>query len=106
MLMIFPYSVGKNLCDLDTKLQKVSVKLFKWFHENDLKTNQDKFHFLSSLGISTKFLLPASILENSDSQKHLGIIIDTFSTYVMRQAEKFKHSQEFPHMYPKHKNDF
>ena len=29
-----PYSVGKSQCDLETKLQKTSVKLFKWFHEN------------------------------------------------------------------------
>ena len=29
-----PYSVGKSQYDLETKLQKTSVKLFKWFHEN------------------------------------------------------------------------
>ena len=29
-----PYSVGKSQCDLEQKLQKTSVKLFKWFHEN------------------------------------------------------------------------
>ena len=35
-----PYSVGKSQCDLETKLQKASVKIFKWFHENFLKANQ------------------------------------------------------------------
>ena len=40
-----PYSVGKSQCDLETKLQKASVKLFKWFHENGLRSNQDKCHF-------------------------------------------------------------
>ena len=40
-----PYSVGKNQCDLETKLQKASAKLFKWFRENSLKANQDKCHF-------------------------------------------------------------
>ena len=39
------YSVGKSQCDLETKLQKASVKLFKWFHENGLKTNQDNVIF-------------------------------------------------------------
>ena len=34
-----PYSVGKSQCDLETKLQKASVKLFKQFHENDLVYN-------------------------------------------------------------------
>ena len=34
-----PYSAGKHQCDLETKLQKASVKLFKWFHENGMKAN-------------------------------------------------------------------
>ena len=42
-----PYNVGKSQCDLETKLQKASVKLFKWFYENDLKANQDKCHLLT-----------------------------------------------------------
>ena len=54
-------------------MQKVSVKLFKWFHENGLKANQDKYHFLSSLDINTKFLPPVCIPENSDSQKIVTI---------------------------------
>ena len=49
-----PYSVGKSQCDPETPLQKASVKLFKWFHENGLKTNQEKCHFLSSLDINIK----------------------------------------------------
>ena len=71
-----PYSVGKNQCDLETKLQKASFKLFKWFHQNCMKANQDKCHFLWSLNISTKFPPPAYILENSDSQKLLDATID------------------------------
>ena len=62
-----PSNVGKNNVTKKPKLQKASVTLFKWFHENGMKANQDKCHFLSSLGISTKFLLPACILENSGS---------------------------------------
>ena len=54
-----PYSVGKRQFDLETKLQKASVKLFKWFYEKFLKANQDKCNFLSSLDISTKFSLTA-----------------------------------------------
>ena len=57
---------GKIQCDLETKLQKASVKLFKLFYENDMKVKQDKCHFLSSLDISAQFSLPACILENSD----------------------------------------
>lgn len=59
-----PYSVGKNLCELETKLQKVSVKLFKCFYENGFKANQDKCDSLSSLDINTTFSLPACIMES------------------------------------------
>ena len=54
------YSAGKKQCDLETKLQKASVKLFKWFHENGMKANQDKCRFQTSLDISTKFSLPGA----------------------------------------------
>ena len=50
-----------------TRLQMASVKRLKWFPENSLKAKQNKCHFLSSLDINKKFLLPAYILENSDS---------------------------------------
>ena len=86
-----PYSVGKSQCDLETILQKASVKLLKWFHENGLKANQDKCHFLSSLDINTKFLLPACILENSNSQKLLGVTIDrklNFNEHVTNLCDK------------------
>ena len=109
-----PYSVGKNQCNTEIKLQKEITKTtFRWFHENDMKANQDKCHVLLSLDISIKFLLPGSILENSDPQKLLGVTIDRKSNfnkrvtnYVIKQVEKLKHSQEFSHIYPKHKNDF
>ena len=48
-----PYSVENSQYDLETKLQKTSVKLFKWFHENGMKANQDKCHFLSNLNPKT-----------------------------------------------------
>ena len=50
-----PYSVGKNQCDPETKLQKTSVKTFRWFSENGMKANQDKCHFLLSLNTAQSF---------------------------------------------------
>ena len=108
-----PNSVGKSQCDQERKLEKASVKLFKWFRENGLKANQDKCHFLPGLNINTKFLLPACILENSDSQKLLGVTIDrklNFNEHVTslsdKTSKKFKHSQEFSHISPRHKSNF
>ena len=86
-----PYSVGKSQCDLETKLKKASVKLFKWFHENDLKANQGKCHFLSSLDTNKKFSLSACILENTNSQKLLGVTIYrrlNFDKHVTNLSDK------------------
>ena len=83
-----PYSVGKSQCDLETKLNKASVKLFKWFHENALKANHEKCHFLSSFGINANFSLPACILENI--LKLLGVTIDrklNFNEHVTPNAK-------------------
>ena len=99
-----PYSAEKNQCDLKTKLKKVSVKLCKWFHENGKKTNQDKCHFLSSVDIRIKFSLPACILENSDSQKRLGVTIDVklnFSEHVTSLCNKVsRKSQALARIFP------
>ena len=79
-----PYSVGKNqwvIKVIQTKLKKATVKLFKWFHENGMKANQDKYYFLSSLDISTKFSPPACILENLGFQKLLGVTIERELTF-------------------------
>ena len=54
-------SVEKSQCDQKRKLEKASVKLFKWSRENGLKANQDKCHFLPGLNMNTKFLLPACL---------------------------------------------
>ena len=51
-----PYSVGKSQCDLETKFQKASVKLLKWFHENDQEANQDKCQTLIEMQ-SFRYLL-------------------------------------------------
>ena len=56
-----------------------------------MKANQDKCHFLSSLDISTKFLLPACILENSGFQKLLGVTIErklNFNKYVTNLCDR------------------
>ena len=84
-------SVGKSQCDLETKLQNASVKLFEWFHQNGLKSNHEKCHFLSSLDINTKFSLPACMLENPNSQKLLGVTIDrklNFNEHVTNLCDK------------------
>ena len=102
-----PYSVGKSQCDLETKLEKAPVKIFKQFNENGLKANQEKCHFLSSLDINIKFSLLACILENSNSQKRLGVTIDrklNFNGHVTnlfdKASKKIQALASISHIYP------
>ena len=75
MLMIIPYTIGKNEYEVESKLKMASAKLFKWFHENGMKANQDKCHFLPRVDI-TKLPLPDYSIENSSSEKLLRVITD------------------------------
>ena len=70
------YIIGNNKCEVENKLEIVSLKLFEWFHENGMKANQGKYHFLSSLDIKTKLSLPDPSVENSSFEKVLGVIFD------------------------------
>ena len=106
-------SVGKKHFELQKILQKASAKICIWFHKNGMKTNQDKCHFLSSFGINKKFWLPAYMLENSVSQKLLGVTTGrkfNFNDYVTNlcdnASKKIKYTQELSTHVPKHKNDF
>ena len=49
-------------------------QIFRGFHKNGMKANQDKCRFLSSLEASTKYLLTVSMLKNQRSQKPLGAL--------------------------------
>ena len=76
MLMIIPPTLLLKKCEVENKLRIASVKLFKWFHENDIKSNQDKCHFFSVHDITTELQVSDCSVKNSSSEKLLGIIID------------------------------
>ena len=76
MLMIIPPTLLLKKCEVENKLRIASVKLFKWFHENDIKSNHDKCHFFSSLDITTEYQLSDCSVKNLSSEKLLGVIID------------------------------
>ena len=69
-----------------------------------MKANQDKFHFLLSLDINTKFSLPVCILEKSNSQKLLGVTIDwqlNFNENITNLCDKAsKKIQAFARIFP------
>ena len=64
--------------------------IFQWFYNNEMKTNIDKCHFLSSLDVATTITIENFSIQNSASQKLLGIIINrhlNFNEHVSNQCK-------------------
>ena len=71
-----PYS-----CDMSTKkvikrLEESTKSLLQWFSDNCMKSNADKSHFLLSSSSATSIKIGQASIQNSSSEKLLGIIID------------------------------
>ena len=87
-------------------LEKVINKLeactkqqpFKWFHENHMKANADKYHLLVTM---TKDAVPANIREfvinNSNEEKLLGVKIDTKLSFQNHVSSLFKKASQKLH---------
>ena len=58
------------------KLQCASRNIFEWFFDKAMKANPDKYHFLSSPDMNTKIPGSSFDIENTHSQKFLGVTID------------------------------
>ena len=101
-----PYCTGSDSNEVKSKLERASVKVFKWFYDNAMKANIDKCHFLSSLSADSNIKIEESVIKNSNSQKLLGITIDrnlSFNEHVSKLCKKASLkisalSRIFPHI--------
>ena len=48
------YDAGDNIAEVLLSLQGSSKKLFKWFADNQMKTNKDKCHLILSINELTE----------------------------------------------------
>ena len=88
-----PYSNRKFSNEVLQKLECGSRNIFKWFFNNAIKTNIDKFHFLSSLDMNTKISLSSFDIESTHSQNLLGVTTDcklNFHDHVSNLCKKSK----------------
>ena len=70
-----PYTIGKSNKEVLENRRKSATKVSQWFSENAMKANTEKCHFISSVDESTKFSLANYIIENSNSQKQLELLL-------------------------------
>ena len=58
------YNVGDNNDEVIFSLQESSKKLFKWFADNQMKTNEDKCHLIVSTNGLTEIQTGYFLIKN------------------------------------------
>ena len=67
----------KNVEDVIESLERASVSLVRWFENNFLKGNADKFHFLVSTSQEVNLNVNTFKIKSSDCEKLLGVKFDS-----------------------------
>ena len=86
-----PYVSGVTLDSTVKSLEKIADLLFTWFNYNQMKGNEDKCHVILSSQDNVHVNIGTAQIENSKSQKLLGINIDsklTFEDHINRICKK------------------
>ena len=71
-----PYVTGDSLESVINSLENVSIKLFKWFADNQMKANKDKCHHLISGSENISINVDGNIIGKSICEKLLGVNVD------------------------------
>ena len=66
---------ANNIDEVITILENDSIQLFKWFSDNQVKAKKDKCHLVISNNEKVSMKIDNIELENTSSEKLLGIII-------------------------------
>ena len=71
------YDAGDTIDEAIFSLQESSIKLFKWFADNQMKANENKCHLIVSTNELTEIQIGDFQIKNSASEKLLGVTIDS-----------------------------
>ena len=86
-----PYSTGTGIHNIISDLEQASDILSKWFQDNYLKANPDKYHVLLSETSETQLIVKNVPIASSCCEKLLGIKIDhklSFEPHVESLCKK------------------
>ena len=85
------YNSSENIDDVILSLQESSKQLFKWFSDNQMKSNSDKCHLIVSKNDTTEIQIGDSVIKSSSTEKLLGVNIDcklNFDSHVKHLCNK------------------
>ena len=68
-----PYVTGDSIEDVINSLENVSTTLFKWFADNQMKSNKEKCHLLISCSENITINVNGNIIGKSICEKLLGV---------------------------------
>ena len=71
------YDAGDSIDEVVFSLQESSKKLFKWFTDNQMKTNENKCHLIVSTNELTEIQIGDFSIKNSVNETLLGVSIDS-----------------------------
>ena len=77
-----PYVSGKNIDEVVKFSEKYSRIIFKWFSDNQFQANTSKCHVLLSTDEHVQVKIGTAEIENSLSEKLLGVTIDVKLNFV------------------------
>ena len=86
-----PYSTGTGIHNVISDLEQASDILSKWFQDNYLKANPDKYHILLSETSETQLIVKNAPIASSYCEKLLGIKSDhklSFEPHVESLCKK------------------
>ena len=72
-----PYVSADTLHEVIKRLETASVKLFKWFGDNQMKANQDKYDLIVSKSENISMHIGPFEIKNTICEKLLGIKVDS-----------------------------
>ena len=72
-----PYVSADTIDEVIKRLETASVKLFKWFADNQMKANQDKCHLIVSKNENVSIHIGPFEIKNTSREKLLGIKVDS-----------------------------
>ena len=85
------YVVADNIDGVIKSLEEASEILFKWFSDNLIRINADKFHLLVSTNNTVKMKIGNFDITNSKSEKLLGVKFDhkrSFDDHISELCKK------------------
>ena len=86
-----PYVSGKHIDEVVRFLEESSRVIFKWFSDNQFQENASKCHVLLSTDEHVHVKIGTAQIENSSSEKLLGVTIDarlSFGEYIEQICAK------------------